>query len=706
MSDPVRIWWTPAEIAEAGLPGLPGTPQGVRQVIRREGWQRDGEHARRRKGAGGGWEYHWKLFPLEAQAALTAGMAGGAQAPTREEVWARFEGLSGSAQEKARGRLVAIDRVEALEAAGVRRSVAVGEVARDIGVSARTLWGWLRLVEGVDRTDRLAWLAPGRGGGSPARAECDPEFRDMLWSDYLRPERPSFAACYRRALAAARQNGWRTLPERTMRRRLDQEVSRPMQVLARKGREALKAMYPPQRRDRTAMRALEAVNADFHKFDVFVRWPVAPGSDEVEIVRAQMVAFQDIYSGAILSWRLDRTANRAAVALAFGEMIERYGIPEHVLLDNGKEFANKFLTGQVQHRFKFKAREDDIPGLMQALGIEVHFATPYAGQSKPIERAFRDLCDDIARDPRLAGAWTGNRPDAKPENHGARAVDLDAFLEVVADGIREHNTRTGRRSETARGRSLIETFEASFVQGPVRRATEAQRRLWLMGAEGVNVNRRTGVIRLMGNEYWAPWLHDLAGQKIVARFDPADLWAGVHVYSMANAYLGHAPCRAKAGFFDTEEARAHNRARKAWMTAERRALEAARRMKVTEIGKHVASSRQTDGPREDVKPVVVRPVFGDQARALPEPIAAAAPDGDSARAALVADFAAGKEDRSRLADEEPRDRFRRALELERRLADGTVLGREEAAWLDGYRQGPEYRAQRALFEDFGESMFG
>src|SRR5690606_36743207 len=132
--------------------------------------------------------------------------------------------------------------------------------------------------------------------------------------------------------------------------------------------------------------------------------------------------------------------------------------------------------------------EADIPGLFTALGCEIHWATPYAGQSKPIERAFRDMCDAIAKDPRFAGAWTGNRPDAKPENYASKAVPFETFLAVVAEGIEEHNLRQGRRSAVAWGRSFAEVFAESYEKAPIRKATEAQRRLWLMGAKGLSVN--------------------------------------------------------------------------------------------------------------------------------------------------------------------------------------------------------------------------
>jgi transposase InsO family protein len=183
----------------------------------------------------------------------------------------------------------------------------------------------------------------------------------------------------------------------------------------RKGPEALRRMYPAQTRDKSAMRAMEAVNADFHKIDVFVAWPSRPG-EAAQIVRPQIIAFQDIYSGRILSWRVDVSANSTAVLLAAGDMIETWGIPEHVILDNGREFAAKCVTGGAATRFRFKVREDDIPGLFTSLGCTVHWTTPYSGQSKPIERAFRDFAQTIARDPRFEGAYTGNAPEAKPEN--------------------------------------------------------------------------------------------------------------------------------------------------------------------------------------------------------------------------------------------------------------------------------------------------
>lgn len=124
---PEQLWWSAAELAGAGLPDLPGTRQGVELLAKRQGWRGDPERARRREGRGGGWEYHWRLLPAAAQAALVKGAssphdevapasaANETLRPDREEVWGWFEGLPEGVQRQAAARLQAIQQVEALE---------------------------------------------------------------------------------------------------------------------------------------------------------------------------------------------------------------------------------------------------------------------------------------------------------------------------------------------------------------------------------------------------------------------------------------------------------------------------------------------------------------------------------------------------------------------------------------------------------------
>jgi len=712
--EPRQLWWTPDDLAAARLPEMPGTKQGVNQLAVRLNWRGSPGCARRSPGRGGGWQYHWSVLPSAAQRKLLQEASEPVQSrPGRDEAWAAFDALPQLSKDKAAARLEALQLAETLSATGAATHMAaMTEAARQSGVSMRTLYNWLAMIDGVAQSDRLAYLAPGHRSArrTAQRADCSEEFWDYLKSDFLRPEQPSFSSCYRRAVRIAAKEGWVAGNERSMRRRLKAEVSELTQVLCRKGVDALKRLYPAQTRDRLSLTAMEAVNADYHRFDVFVRWPAQPGSNagEGDIVRPQLVAFQDIYSGRILSWRIDRTPNKVGVSLALGDMIERFGIPERVVLDNGREFANKFLTGGVPTRYRFKVKDDDIPGILTTLGVQVHWATPYSGQSKPIERAFRDLADDIAKDPRFSGAYTGNSPDAKPENYGLAAIPLDTFIAIVAEGIEEHNARSGRRGQTTAGRSILETFEASYATAPIRKATAEQRRLWLMGAEGVRADARTGLVKFMGNEYFSEWMHEIAGQKVVARFDPADLRAGLHIYALSGEYLGQGACKLAAGFFDLDEAREHAAARRSWIKSEQEAAKAARRYDAAQLGTLLDGAVANPRPREDLEARVVRPAaLPAQPRRVPEPRALSA-EQSAEHARLLAEFRDRqvKAEAQKPIKDDARARFARAMEMEARLAAGEPLSRDQDRWLTGYRETPEYAAHKSVHADFGAGKSG
>lgn len=537
---PGREWWTAEDLAASGLPEVPATKRNVNAMADRLSWRAHPQFARRRQGRGGGWEYHWKLLPAAAQRALLKAACGpSAPGPSdRGETWAWFERLPEAVKERARQRLRIVQEVEALGPA-MGRHHAVHAVAAREGVAARSVWEWLGRVDSVDRADWLAWLAP-RHRAAPGRgkeAAIEPELWELLKGDFLRPEGPSFATAFRRAAKIASARGWEVPHERTARRRMA-EIPRVTRVFAREGLAGLEKCFPPQTRDRSGMVALEGVNADCHKIDVFVAWPGVEAP-----VRPQIVGFQDRYSNKILSWRVDRDPNKVAVMSAFGEMVETWGIPRHCTFDNGREFANKWLTGGSATRFRFKVREDDPLGVLPQMGVEVHWARPRHGQAKPIERAFRDVADNVAKDPRFSGAYVGNRPDAKPENYGSRAIPLDEFMRVLEEGIDEHNARDGRLTDTARGRSFDATFAESYETAPIRKATDEQRRLWLMGQQVVKLHAKHGQATFLGGEYWSDWMSEYAGQRVVARFDPEDLHAGVYVYGLDGGFLGHAPAK-------------------------------------------------------------------------------------------------------------------------------------------------------------------
>lgn len=562
-----KEWFSAAEIAAAKSPELPASERGVNKLADARGWRADPARARRAAGRGGGWEYHLSLLPPAAQARLVlaagpcAAPASPDQSAASKALWARFEALPQGQKDECRRRLDALDRVETLKQAGRTATAAIAITAAEIGVSSRSLFNWQELVAGVARADWLAALAPGYRA-TAERAECHAKAWEILTADWLRAERPAFSACYRRMRKLASKNGWLPIPsERALRRRLEAEVPRAVATLAREGRDKAKTLFPAQRRMRTHLHALQAVNMDGHRLDVFVR------TGDGRVTRLHLIALQDLYSGLIVAWRLADSENKETVRLVIGDMVERHGIPEAIYLDNGRAFASKWISGGAPTRYRFKVRDEDPRGLLTALGVEIRFTLPYSGQSKPIERAFRDLAEEIAKHPICAGAYTGNRPEAKPENYGTRAIDEASFRAHVAREIDAHNSRPGRKAAACAGRSFLETFEASLAEPStlIRWPSAAQKALWLSAAERIRAKRGSGEIELFGNRYWAAELNAYAGEHVTVRFDPDRLQQPIGVYTADDRLICEAACVAAVGFDDAAAARETARDRGAYL---------------------------------------------------------------------------------------------------------------------------------------------
>ena len=481
--------------------------------------------------------------------------------------WAWFDRQPDSTKAEARRKAEALDAVATLVGQGLGLTAARDSVAAAIGDSPRTLIRWGARVKGIPRADWLPALADQYAGGTRT-AECTPAAWKAFKADYLRQEQPTAASCYGRLRRAAAAEGW-TIPSlKTLERRIEAEVPQAVRTLLRQGPEALKRSYPHQTRDRSVFTAMQAVNADGHKFDVFCRWP------DGTVGRPVMVAFQDLYSGKILSWRIGRSECQEAVRLTIRDMVATWGIPEQCWLDNGRNFASKWITGGTATRYRFKVRDDEPDGALTLLGVQVHWTTPYWGQAKPIERAFRDLCDTVAKHPVCAGAWTGNNPLAKPENYGSKAIPIADFIAMANQEIAHHNARPGRRAATAAGRSLDETFAESYARSVVRRATEEQLRQMLLAGEGLRLDAKSGALTLFGNRYWTEALGAHAGRKVVVRFDPETLAAPVPVYTLDGRFLATADRIEAAGFDDVAAAKSHARARGDYLRATRQAADA------------------------------------------------------------------------------------------------------------------------------------
>ena len=607
-------WFTVAALVAAKLPEMPQDASGYTRHIARHNWRAHTDKVRKQEGreGGGGYEYHYSLLPGTARqklAFLNAEMPP-ERTDTSKLLWRKFEALTDTQKDICRKRLDLIIEVEEMKVSGIKALQAVKHCTRKADIGVATYYEWRELLEGHARQDWLAALAPSTSsiaaGVVSELTVCHPDAWDVLVSDFLRAEGAAFSACYRRAEEVAKKKGWAPFPcERTLRRRMDILVPRAVQILARKGKEEAKRLFPSQQRSVAHLFAMQMVNTDGHKLDLHVSFP---GREKWG--RVYLMATQDIYSRKILSWVLCEAETWEAVRTIIGNMVEQHGIPERLYMDNGRAFASKKISGGAKKRNRFKITEDEVAGLLKTLGIEARFVNPYSGQSKPIERGWGDLAENISKHPAMSGCYTGRSTQHKPENYGKRAIPVAELETHVGLCIEEHNARVGRKTETAKGKSFEQVFSASMADPAnlVRFASPSQRSLWMLTAETVTARKPDGAIHLFDNRYWHSALNQWIGKKLTVRFDPADLHGSIKIYDPQGRFLCDAECIDKTGFDCAADAREIARARSTKKKDDTAALKSARRLSDLQLNELMgrgakAAKAQADKPS---RPTVTR----------------------------------------------------------------------------------------------------
>ncbi|WP_417880350.1 transposase domain-containing protein [Vibrio sp.] len=603
------MYFTAKEIA--GVTGMPKLERNCLAKLNNLFSQRDlnPEFKRKRQGTKA-FEYHISILPLATQAALykrEGKIKVGDQvfdlpkpkttSYCREALWARWNKAGTRAQEKAQGVLKAVQTVSELVRSGIGKMAAYETVSNEFGISKMSLRRACSKVKDFAPEDWApALLDRNKEVASEIKSKhfayITPAAWDFFKADYLRLEQPTMAACYERLIEAAPQHGWKVPSLKSLDRRIRHEVPHQQRVMLRKGEHALMSLFPSQERSVDGLHALEWINGDGYQHNVFVRW------FNGEILRPKTWFWQDIYSRKIVGWRCDISENTDSIRLSLMDVCERYGVPKEITIDNTRAAANKWMTGGVPNRYRFKVKEDDPLGIIPMLGMKLHWSSVILGkghgQAKPIERAFGvgGLDEMIDKHPLCAGAYTGPNPMAKPDNYASKAIDAEEFLKALAAGVEMYNNKQNRRTEICQGMmSFNDAFNASYAEAPIRKATQEQLQLMMLQAEAITVNKQHATITLDAggslkgrkNRYHHEALFDYVGQKLVARFDPLKLHDSVEVYTLQGVRICTAECLEKVGFGDTQAAREHKRKRTQFTKANKIAAQAQTDMDALEV---------------------------------------------------------------------------------------------------------------------------
>ncbi|MBV7315481.1 Mu transposase C-terminal domain-containing protein [Shewanella sp. NIFS-20-20] len=581
------------------MPGLPTTERGIRKLV--ENLSASSGIERRKRQGTKAFEYHISLLPIATQTALYKRQGKiqvgdqvlalpkkkSQQSYCREALWANWNKTSSAAKGKAQHALNAVKAVFTLKRNGVKLMDAYESVSDEFGIAISSIRRHCAKVKGIDEADWAPALLPKHFEVAQSKkanqfAPITPEAWEFFKADFLRLEQPPMTVCYERLKDAAEENNWYYPSLKSLSRRMDHEVTKQQRIMLREGEHALHQLYPPQERSVEGLHALEWINGDGYQHNVFVKW------FNGEILRPKTWFWQDIYSRKIIGWRCDISENTDSIRLSLMDVCEKFGIPKELTIDNTRAAANKWMTGGVANRYRFKVKEDDPLGIIPMLGIKLHWSSVILGkghgQAKPIERAFGvgGLDEYIDKHPLCSGAYTGPNPMAKPDNYGSKAIAAEDFLKAIAKGVEMYNAKANRNTEICKGfMSFDQAFSSSYESAAIRKATKEQLQMMMLQAEAVRVTKHGtisldagGSIKGRKNRYFNETMMNYVGQKLVARFDPLKLHESLEIYALNGVHICTAECLEKSGYGDTQAARETKRKRTQFTKANKLAAEA------------------------------------------------------------------------------------------------------------------------------------
>ncbi len=699
----MRDWLTTSELAALALPGLPATRGGWEALAEREGWESFAGKARPRKGRGGGFEYHVNLLPPVAIAQIAARAIGKVDL-TPEDARAADDGqgfLPSMEGRDARLALVSAADRFALKGA-LSRNVADrlfaslynrGEI--EIGawvkqsvrkISPGSLARW-RQLKAAGKTQRLA---VDRGGARRGKGALDaPEIRQFILSRVA--HQPWLSASHVQGLLQANfpQFAGDQPPVRTVQHFLKGLKTKEAELLTRvTNPDKWNSKYRPTGVNSAPVARLNEL------------WMIDASPADVLCVdgRHSVYLCIDIFSRRLVVY-VSKTPRAEAVALLMRRAILAWGAPERVKTDNGSDFKAKSTQR-----------------LFAALEIEIELSAPFAPWQKGhIERAVKTFQHDCAAIlPGFVGHNVADRSQIeerkafaarlKEDDGSAFKVELCAKeLQTICDEWAA--ARYAQRPHSGIGGATPFAMAASYV-GKLRKVPQEDIRALdlllapLAGSDGLRVVQKQGV-RIDHSFYLTP--NCLPGDRVFVRMDPEDMGRAYLFAPDGDAFLGEAICPELAGV-NPHEALAKAKAMRKELTEERlkalkadmrkisprEAVDALVRDKAKATGKLVEFPR-AHAALETPALAAAREALGD----APASVSISAPSQEGEKIDMSAPV--------HKLPETKQQRFRRALALENALARSERIDTEDALWLGAYQAGPEYRAMREIYEDFGEA---
>lgn len=373
-----------------------------------------------------------------------------------------------------------------------------------------------------------------RGGYNKGACSISEKAWDMFYTLYMTTQKRSIKWCYDKTKFAfpdipsvsAFERKVKTIPEYAI-------------LKYRTGTKAFNDVLPHMIRDKSDVMSNDIWCSDHHRADVFVK------NNTGHVIRPWITVFTDIRSTKIISFIVrEADPNTTVVKKCLRLGIEKYGVPNEIYTDNGKDYTAKELS------------EEYPLSVMNVLGIGKITATPYHGQAKPVERFFRTLEERFGK---MFYSYAGNDAKKRPEHmqktnkvlDGDKDIPtLEFYIEKLEKYIDEYNN-TAHHGDGMDGKTPDNVYSENLTE---KREIGDSNALRLLFGKTVERTVQKNGIAMYNNTFTN---HDgklipYYDRKVMVTYDPDDLET-VYIFDTDYNYICSASAKLKTPFRSCNE---------------------------------------------------------------------------------------------------------------------------------------------------------
>ena len=390
----------------------------------------------------------------------------------------------------------------------------------------------------------LEGLIDGRGGWNKGKSKLDDdsEIWEIFLQIFLDDSCKKIAECRRETEAYFFEINPETaakMPSVDTFRRKVKTIPFAVLEYTRNGEKAMKDhCLPYAQRQKDSIQANDIWVMDNYTFDILCK-----NEDGVtETKRFYLTGVLDAQSGVFVGWNISDSPDSQSTLIALRNAMLRYGIPDWLYFDNGREFTAKDITGDKGARAM-----SDIPippSILSRLGINVKFAIVHNAQAKAIERAHNTFKNQFCRN--FMGWCGGNILERREslKRHIKNGVietehELRELFRQYADFVYNVQNWAGEEKKY-KNMSRIDVWNASMEQRGIRMADSDTLNLLMMRTDGYQKIKRDGVfVNFHGERIWyydktLTWQN--LRKEVYVRYNPCDLRT-VRIYDTDDRFL-------------------------------------------------------------------------------------------------------------------------------------------------------------------------